>query len=165
MKKSLIRIIKNELGFTLIEVMVVIIMVGILAAIAVPIYSNYVYRARAAEAITTLGAVKTFLLERQNATGSWPEQGAIGGTETGTLYDEFSDFKELYYFTALILTPADGFTVASTPQVQVTMNTNEDTFGTQSSLTLTINITDETKNGWSGEIRDKYAKHLPAPTS
>ncbi|MDQ2821813.1 MAG: prepilin-type N-terminal cleavage/methylation domain-containing protein [Pseudomonadota bacterium] len=43
-------------GFTLIELMVTVAIVGILMAVAIPAYSNYVLRARATEAFTALGA-------------------------------------------------------------------------------------------------------------
>lgn len=50
---------KKKAGFTLIELMIVIIIVGILAAIAVPIYSGFVKRARSSEAKATVGAIRT----------------------------------------------------------------------------------------------------------
>ncbi len=51
------RIIKNDRGFTLIELMIVVAIVGILAAIAIPNYLNYQARAQQAEARTNLGAI------------------------------------------------------------------------------------------------------------
>jgi len=47
-------------GFTLIEMMVTVAIVGILTAVAVPAYSNYVTRARVTEAFTTLGTFQPF---------------------------------------------------------------------------------------------------------
>ena len=43
---------KNQKGFTLIELMVTVAIVGILAAIAIPIYNNYITKVRIAEALT-----------------------------------------------------------------------------------------------------------------
>lgn len=45
---------KSKKGITLIELLVVIIIVGVLAAIAIPVYSNYMQRARRADAKTAL---------------------------------------------------------------------------------------------------------------
>lgn len=50
---------KRSAGFTLVELMIVIIIVGVLAAAAVPIYRAYVRRARASEAKATIGLIKS----------------------------------------------------------------------------------------------------------
>ena len=49
----------NEKGFTLIELMIVVAIIGILAAIAIPNFLNYQLKAKTAEAKTNLGAIRT----------------------------------------------------------------------------------------------------------
>ncbi len=59
-----------QAGFTLVELMIVVSIVGILASIAIPSYQAYVYRAKAAEVILQLDKVKTVLAGVQADSGS-----------------------------------------------------------------------------------------------
>jgi prepilin-type N-terminal cleavage/methylation domain-containing protein len=59
-------------GFTLIELMVVVIIVGVLAAVAVPLYTSTIKDARTAEATTRLGAIMTAAKTFYQKNGHWP---------------------------------------------------------------------------------------------
>ncbi|KIN15129.1 hypothetical protein RO22_12380 [Halomonas sp. KHS3] len=60
-------------GFTLIELMIVVAIIGVLASIAVPQYQNYVGRAQVSEAISLASSAKTAVSEYYMTTGEWPK--------------------------------------------------------------------------------------------
>jgi type IV pilus assembly protein PilA len=59
-------------GFTLIELMIVVAIIGILAAVAVPAYQDYIARAQVTEAVYLVQAGKTPLAEYSSNNGIWP---------------------------------------------------------------------------------------------
>ena len=63
---------KQQKGFTLIELMIVVAIIGILSAIAVPMYSNYVKKAKVAEASALFAGFKTNLAVWYATRGVWP---------------------------------------------------------------------------------------------
>lgn len=63
---------KNTNGFTLIELMIAIAIVGVLAAIAVPQFTNYLARARVSEAINYAQSCKTGFVEFYATNGTFP---------------------------------------------------------------------------------------------
>ena len=67
-------------GFTLIELMIVIAIIGILAAIAIPAYQNYTIRAQVTEGLTLADSWKTAISEYYANTGNWPQQSNLSGT-------------------------------------------------------------------------------------
>jgi type IV pilus assembly protein PilA len=59
-------------GFTLIELMIVVAIIGILAAVAVPAYQDYIARAQVSEAVSLTTGAKTPISEYYNEKGQWP---------------------------------------------------------------------------------------------
>ena len=66
-------------GFTLIELMIVVAIIGILAAVAIPQYQNYVARAQVAEGLALASGAKTAIAEYRSTTGEWPADNAAAG--------------------------------------------------------------------------------------
>jgi type IV pilus assembly protein PilA len=59
-------------GFTLIELMIVVAIIGILAAVAIPAYQDYIARAQVSEAVSLTAGGKTPMAEYYNDKGIWP---------------------------------------------------------------------------------------------
>lgn len=70
MKKHVTK--RFEQGFTLIELMIVVAIIGILAAIAIPAYQDYTIRAKVTEAINLAAAAKTAVAETAISNGAFP---------------------------------------------------------------------------------------------
>jgi type IV pilus assembly protein PilA len=76
---------KIQQGFTLIELMIVVAIIGILAAIAIPAYQDYTIRAQVTEGLNLASAVKAAVAETYADRGAWPaDMTAVGITAATT---------------------------------------------------------------------------------
>lgn len=82
---------KNEMqGFTLIELMIVVAIIGILASIAIPAYQDYTIRAQVAEGLSLSNAAKVSLGEYYTDRGLWPADNATAGLSApGTIVGKY----------------------------------------------------------------------------
>jgi type IV pilus assembly protein PilA len=139
-------------GFTLIELMIVVAIIGILAAVAIPAYQDYIARAQVSEAVSLMGSAKTPLAEYFADKGAWPSAlNDVLGNSSG---------KYTASITAINAGVVSG--TASSYSVQATMRTT----GVNAAITAgTVQLfTADAGKNWSctqGTASPLLAKYLP----
>ena len=130
-------------GFTLIELMIVVAIVGILAAIALPAYQDYVVRSKMSETMAAIAACKTSVAEYTSTKGTVPATTVLSGCST----------VPSQYLASL--TAVSGVITA------VSKST-----GGSSECTLTLTPTGVTAGGgiasWNGSYTGCPAKYVPS---
>jgi type IV pilus assembly protein PilA len=106
---------KNEKGFTLIEILIVVVIVAILAAISVPIYLEYVQGARASDAKTSINAIWQATQIYYQDKGAWP---ATIDDLQNEKYLTLSDATMLQWTFQIVGAPPQTITATSTEQMR-----------------------------------------------
>jgi type IV pilus assembly protein PilA len=100
-------------GFTLIELMIVVAIIGILAAVALPAYQDYTIRAKMSEVILVMSACRTSITEVYQSGGSAPGAGGWGC--------EISTTQQTKYVNQ-VNTTADGMVTATVQGIADVVN-------------------------------------------
>jgi type IV pilus assembly protein PilA len=133
---------KIQQGFTLIELMIVVAIIGILAAVAIPAYQDYLIRSKMSEVAAALSACKTSVSEYAAARNTWPDNVTVAGCSTQTT----TYVASMTVATGGVMTAAERSTGATPAGC---------------TLTLTAQGTSAAITGWSGST-SCLAKYVPA---
>lgn len=75
---------KKQQGFNFVELMMVVAVIGILAIVVLPSYSDYTSRAKVMDAINLMGGLKSPMMDYYMTWGTWPSVDEVGGKAAGT---------------------------------------------------------------------------------
>jgi type IV pilus assembly protein PilA len=146
---------RKSAGFTLIELMIVVAIIGFLAAVAIPAYQDYTVRGKMSEVILAMAGCRTSIAEIYQSGGSAPGAGNWGCEGVSTRY------------VASLDTDVDGKVSVTVRNISSSVNTKVVTMIPMASPTLFADTTNDMGSGlfgWlcggAGTTIDK--KYLPS---
>jgi type IV pilus assembly protein PilA len=92
-------------GFTIVELMIVVAIIGVLAAISVPLYNDYLSRSKISEAIQLSAGTRIPMQEYLATWGRWPAIATIGGKTKGNYVSNLVSGKiddNIYFIETLM---------------------------------------------------------------
>ena len=133
--------LRDSTGFTLVELIIVIVIVGTLVAIAVPLYSHYTETAKVREAVGMIKAIRTSQKLESVKTSKYYT--ATGGAASSIFLQKGIDLGDSVHFTFETIGDANQFTATGTATAE-------------SDMTGTISYDSATKTWTStGDILEK----------
>ena len=152
---------KAQKGFTLIELMIVIAIVGILAAIALPAYQDYIVRAKMSEAVAALAEAKTTVAEYVSSNRGLPTAATSFGINKGSVASPIGDI--LISVVANLATPGVFITARVNPSILNIESSGSSTFSLVGTVAAgAMRWTCQTGDSGGTSSNAVPAKYLPA---
>jgi type IV pilus assembly protein PilA len=147
--------VRTKKGFTLIELMIVVAIIGILAAIAIPAYSDYTRKSRISEVTNALGAAMSSAQQYRSENNLTPVGWPAGGGEYDIIRNTFGIILPTTYLSGANYTA--GSTAAALT-ITATFTGGQKNIGggvDGTNVTLTSGLEGGSRN-WAGTIPSKF---------